>query len=81
MENLVSDEDFVMILLTLLPESWDNYTGAYLGSSSNKPTITSHELIAVLFEEDRRSLEKGTEWRFGGDSPSRKGKGQRGAWT
>ena len=54
MENLVSDEDFVMILLTSLPESWDNYTGAYLGSSGNKPTITSHELIAVLFEEDRR---------------------------
>jgi hypothetical protein len=54
MENLVSDEDFVMILLTSLPESWDNYTGSYLGSSSNKPTITSHELIAVLLEEDRR---------------------------
>ena len=54
MENLVSDEDFVMILLTSLPESWDNYTGSYLGSSGNKPTITSHELIAVLLEEDRR---------------------------
>jgi hypothetical protein len=54
MENLVTDEDFVMILLTSLPESWDNYTGSYLGSSGNKPTITSHELIAVLLEEDRR---------------------------
>ena len=54
MENLVSDEDFLMILLTSLPESWDNYTGSYLGSSGNKPTITSHELIAVLLEEDRR---------------------------
>ena len=54
MENLVSDEDFVMILLTSLPESWDNYTGSYLGSSGNKPTIKSHELIAVLLEEDRR---------------------------
>jgi len=43
MENLVSDEDFVMILLTSLPESWDNYTGAYLGSSGNKPTITLME--------------------------------------
>ena len=52
MENLVSDKDFVMILLTSLPESWDNYTGSYLGSSGNKPTITSHELIAVLLEED-----------------------------
>jgi hypothetical protein len=26
MNNLVSDEDFVMILITSLPESWDNYT-------------------------------------------------------
>ena len=54
MENLVTDEDFVMILLTSLPESWDNYTGSYLGLSGNKPTITSHELIAVLLEEDQR---------------------------
>jgi hypothetical protein len=54
MENRVSDEDFVMILITSLPESWDNYTSAYLGSSGNKPTLTSHELIAILLEEDRR---------------------------
>jgi transposase InsO family protein len=54
MENLVTDEDFVMILITSLPESWDNYTGSFLGSSGNKPTILSHELIAVLLEEDRR---------------------------
>src|ERR1700678_2802216 len=39
---------------TSLPESWDNYTSAYLGSSGNKPTLTSHELIAILLEEDRR---------------------------
>lgn len=54
MENKVSDEDFVMILITSLPESWDTYTLAYLGSSSNKPTLSSHELIAILLEEDRR---------------------------
>ena len=52
MENLVSDEDFLMIIITSLPESWDNYTGSFLGSSRNKPTITSHKLIAVLLEED-----------------------------
>jgi len=54
MDNKVSNEDFMMILLTLLPESWDMYTSAYLGSSSNKPTLKSHELIAILYEEDRQ---------------------------
>src|SRR6202522_967132 len=54
MESLITDEDFVMILITSVPESWDNYTSAYLGSSGNKPTLTSHELIAILLEEDRR---------------------------
>ena len=53
-ENLVTDEDFVMILITLLPESWDNYTGSFLGSSGNKPTVVSHELIAILLDEDHR---------------------------
>jgi hypothetical protein len=54
MGSVVSDEDFTMILLSSLPESWDVYTSAYLGAQSNSPTITSHELIAVLIEEDRR---------------------------
>ena len=54
MDNKVTDEDFVMILITSLPESWDNYTSSYLGSNSNKPTLSSHELIAILMEEDRR---------------------------
>lgn len=53
MENKVPDEDFVMILITSLPESWDQYTSAYLGSSSNKPTLKLHELVAILLEEDR----------------------------
>ena len=53
MENKVTDEDFVMILITSLPESWDQYTSAYLGSSSNMPTLKSHELVAILLEEDR----------------------------
>jgi hypothetical protein len=52
--SLVSDEDFVMILLTSLPESWDNYTTSLFGSSGNKPNVKSHELVAVLLEEDRR---------------------------
>ena len=53
MSNLISDKDFVMILITSLPESWDNYTSSYLGSSGNKPELKSHELIAILLEEDR----------------------------
>ena len=53
MENKVSNEDFVMILITSLPRSWNQYTSAYLGSSSNMPTLKSHELVAILLEEDR----------------------------
>ena len=54
MGSLVSDEDFVMVLLTSLPESWDNYTTSLFGSSGNKPNVKSHELVAVLLDEDRR---------------------------
>ena len=57
MDNKVTDEDFVIILITSLLESWDNYTSSYLGSSGNKPTLSSHELIAILMEED--------QWRKG----------------
>ena len=52
MGSPVPDEDFVMILITSLPEAWDNYTLAYLGSSRNKPELRSHEIIAILLEED-----------------------------
>ncbi len=57
--SLVSDEDFVMILLTSLPESWDNYMTSLFGSSGNKPSIKSHELVAVLLEEDRQRKARG----------------------
>ena len=53
MDNKVMDKDFVMILITSLPESWDNYTLSYLGSSGNKPTLISHKLIVILMEEDQ----------------------------
>ena len=52
MGSPVPDEDFVMILVTSLPESWDDYTSAYLGSSGNKPELRSHEIIAILLDED-----------------------------
>ena len=54
MGNLISDEDFIMMIATSLPGSWDNYMSSFLGSRGNKPSITSHELIAILLEEDRR---------------------------
>ena len=54
MENLVTNKDFVMIIIMSLPESWDNFTGSFLGSSGNWPTITSHELIAILLDKDER---------------------------
>ena len=73
MENLVTDEDFVMILITSLPESWDNFTGSFLGSSGNKPTVTSHELIAVLMDEDQRR--KGQNGMSSGTALLSKGKG------
>jgi hypothetical protein len=50
MDNKVNNKDFVMILLTSLPETWDMYTSAYLGSSGNK--LKSYELVAILYEED-----------------------------
>ena len=65
------DEDFVMILITSLPESWDNYTTSYLGSSGNKPELKSHELIAILMEEDRRR--KGRNGDSAGTSLQAKG--------
>ena len=52
MGSPVPDEDFIMILITLLLEAWDNYTLAYLGSSGNKPELRSHEIIAILLDED-----------------------------
>ena len=52
--SLVPNEDFVMILITSLPDAWDNYTLAYLGSSKNKPELWSHKIIAILLDEDQR---------------------------
>ena len=54
MGSPVPDKDFVMILITLLLEAWDNYTSAYLGSSGNKLELQSHEIIAILLDEDQR---------------------------
>ncbi|KAJ3509513.1 hypothetical protein NLJ89_g5184 [Agrocybe chaxingu] len=70
MGSKILDEDFVMILITSLPESWDNYTSSYLGSSGNKPELKSQELVAILLEESRRRKER----EVGGMSLQAKGK-------
>ncbi|KAF7372307.1 hypothetical protein MVEN_00090900 [Mycena venus] len=56
--GLISDEDFLLLIISSLPESWDNFTSAYLGASSNAPTISSHEFISLILEENHRRLEK-----------------------
>jgi hypothetical protein len=76
--SLVSDEDFLLLIISSLPESWDNFTSAYLGASSNAPTITSHEFISLVLEEYRRRLEKngdGNSAMYGRDE---KGEGRGG---
>ena len=34
------------LLVSSLPESWDLYTSAYLGTKADGTAITSHELVA-----------------------------------
>jgi hypothetical protein len=58
MGSKVSDEDFAMILVSSLPESWDLFTSAYLSTKSDGSSFTSHELVAILIEEDRRRRER-----------------------
>jgi hypothetical protein len=58
MGSLILDEDFAMILVSSLPESWDLYTSAYLGSKTDGKVLTSYELIAILLEEERRRKER-----------------------
>jgi hypothetical protein len=58
MGSMVADEDFAMILVSSLPESWDLYTSAYLGTKADGTAITSHELVAILLEEDCRRRER-----------------------
>src|SRR5258708_32209558 len=54
MGSVVPDDNFTMILLTSLPETWDSYTSGYLGSNGNTTKITSSDLIVVLLDESRR---------------------------
>ncbi len=64
LRSQVSDEDFLILLITSLPESWDQFTTVYLGATGNNPTVTSYEFIAIIMEENCRRLEKSS----GGES-------------
>ena len=53
MGNLVSDDDFTVILLLSLLGSWDTFVAVYLGSKTEGTMLTLHELVALLLEEER----------------------------
>jgi hypothetical protein len=58
----VADEDFLDILMTSLPESWDNFTNTYTTANAtgiNK--ITSQEFIAAMHDELRRRTARETK--------------------
>ena len=80
MGNVVPDEDFTMILITSLPESWDSYTTSFLGSRSGTQSSTnsmkSQELVGILIDESRRRKEKDGSGS-GGVAMQAKGKGYR----
>ena len=59
MGSRIPDNNFAMILLTSLPERWDNFTSGYLGSQGNTTTINVSNLIGVLLDEERRRREHG----------------------
>ena len=56
--NVVPDDEFAMILLSSLPGSWDTFAAAYLGSKTEGTMLTSHELVAILLDEERRRKTK-----------------------
>lgn len=58
MSNVVTDEDFAMVIITSLPESWDGYTSAYFGSHGSEKSLKASEIIPLLLEEDRRRRAK-----------------------
>lgn len=72
-----------MLLISSLPESWDQFTSAYLGATGNNPTITSHEFIAIILAENRRRMEKsgGGESAMYGRGKGQAGSGSRGNST
>jgi len=51
----IEDADFLDILMTSLPESWDIFTTTYMtANSAGVKTLTPDDFIAVVYEEIRR---------------------------
>ena len=53
MNHKIDDAHFILILLMSLSKSWENYFNSYLAACANKPTVKTHKIIALLYEEDR----------------------------
>lgn len=53
MNHVVSNQHFFMVSIMSLPKSWDNFTSLFLAANGkDKPMVKSHELIAILMDED-----------------------------
>jgi hypothetical protein len=51
----IKDEDFLDILMTSLPESWDIFTTTYNSANvTGVKTLTSHDFISAVYDEIRR---------------------------
>jgi transposase InsO family protein len=51
----IEDQDFLDILMSSLPESWDSFTMTYMtANTTGIKKITSHDFISVIYEEIRR---------------------------
>lgn len=60
MGSAVTDTEFLTHLITSLPESWDQFTSGYFGASGTLQTgMTSHQLVALIIQEDRRRRDNG----------------------
>ena len=55
--SLVSDDEFIILLITSLPESWDQFTTVYLGANRNNTNITSHKSLDYYQGESQMTEE------------------------
>ena len=52
--SVIEDDDFSMLILSSLPDSWESFNEAYLGSHADTTeSIKSKELIKILLDEDK----------------------------
>ena len=53
--SVIEDDDFSMLILSSLPDSWESFNEAYLGSHTDTTeSIKSQELIKILLDKDKR---------------------------